>query len=35
MSTSLWDHAFGIRGSESTRTDSLGGHVIFTLHQNP
>ena len=34
MSTSLLDHAFGIRGSESTRTDYQAGQVIFTIHQD-
>ena len=35
MSTSLLDHAFGIRAYESTRTDSQDGQVIFTIHQEP
>ena len=35
MSTSLLSHAFGIRGSEHTRTDSHGGQVTFTIHQDP
>jgi transposase len=33
MSTSLLDHAFGIRGYEYTRTDYQDGQVIFTIHQ--
>src|SRR3954467_8415958 len=35
MSTSLLYHAFGIRGYQYTRTDYQGGHVIFTIHQEP
>jgi transposase len=35
MSTSLPDHAFGIRGFEYTRTDYQDGEVIFTIHQDP
>jgi transposase len=35
MSTSLLYHAFGIRGSDSVRTDYQGGAVIFTIHQDP
>src|SRR5262245_49769527 len=35
MSTSLLDHAFGIRGYESVRTDYHGGETIFTLAQDP
>ena len=35
MSTSLLDHAFGIRGYEYVRTDYRGGQVIFTIHQGP
>src|SRR5512135_1552347 len=35
MSTSLWDHAFGIRGYQYTRTDYQDGHTIFTIHQEP
>ena len=31
MSISLLYHAFGIRGSESTRTESQDGQVIFTI----
>jgi transposase len=29
------DHAFGIRGDPSTRTDYHDGQVIFTIHQEP
>jgi transposase len=35
MSTSLLDHAFGIRGYEYVRTEYQGGQVIFTIHQEP
>jgi transposase len=35
MSTSLLDHAFGIRGYQYTRTDFQGGQVIFSIHQEP
>jgi transposase len=35
VSTSLLDHAFGIRGYQSTRTDYQDGQVIFTIHQEP
>ena len=35
MSTSLLDHAFGIRGYKYSRTDYQGGHTIFTIHQDP
>jgi transposase len=35
MSTSLLYHAFGIRGYQYTRTDYQGGHVIFTVRQEP
>jgi len=35
MSTSLLDHAFGIRGDRSTRTDDQGGQTIFTIDQEP
>ena len=35
MSTSLLYHAFGIRGYTYRRTDYQGGHVIFTIHQEP
>jgi transposase len=35
MSTSLLYHAFGIRGYEYIRTDYQGGHVIFTIRQEP
>jgi transposase len=35
MSTRLLYHACGIRGSEYTRTDYQGGHVIFTIHPDP
>jgi transposase len=35
MSTSLLYHAFGIRGSDSVRTDYRGGQVIFTIAQDP
>src|SRR5512142_2911123 len=35
MSTSLLDHAFGIRGYPYTRTDYQDGQVIFTIHQEP
>ena len=34
MSTSLLYHAFGIRGYQYTRTEYLGGQVIFTIHQD-
>jgi transposase len=34
MSTSLLDHAFGIRGYDYVRTDYQGGEVIFTIHQD-
>src|SRR6476646_8584667 len=35
MYTSLWYHAFGIRGYYYTRTDYRDGHTIFTIHQEP
>src|SRR3954470_11377124 len=35
MSTSLLDHAFGIRGYQYTRTDYQGGQVIFTIRHEP
>ena len=35
MSTSLLDHAFGIRGYHYTRTDYQDGQTIFTIHQEP
>ena len=35
MSTSLLDHAFGIRGYDYARTDYQGGEVIFTISQDP
>ena len=35
MSTSLLYHAFGIRGYQSTRTESQAGQRIFTIHQEP
>jgi transposase len=35
MSTSLLSHAFGIRGYQYTRSDSQGGQVIFSIHQEP
>ena len=34
MSTSLLNHAFGIRGYEYTRTGYQNGEVIFTIHQD-
>src|SRR3982751_6256405 len=35
MSTSLLDHAFGIRGYRYTRTDYQDGQTIFTIRQEP
>jgi transposase len=35
MSTSLLDHAFGIRGYEYVRTEYRGGEVVFTIRQEP
>jgi hypothetical protein len=35
MSTSLLDHAFGIRGYEYVRTDYQDGQVIFAIQQEP
>ena len=35
MSTSLLDHAFGIRGYDYVRTDYQDGQVIFTIEQDP
>src|SRR3954465_7516242 len=35
MSTSLLDHAFGIRGYHYTRTDYQDGATIFTIRQEP
>jgi transposase len=35
MSTSLLDHAFGIRGYESVRTDYRDGATNFTIRQDP
>jgi transposase len=35
MSTSLLDHAFGIRGYEYVRTEYRGGEVVFTVRQEP
>jgi transposase len=34
MSTSLLDHAFGIRGYDYVRTDYQDGQVIFTIEQD-
>jgi hypothetical protein len=33
MSTSLWNHAFGICGYRYSRTDSHDGQTIFTIRQ--
>ena len=35
MSTSLLDHAFGIRGDQYTRTNSHNGQTIFAIHHDP
>src|SRR5512142_3455388 len=35
MSTSLLYHAFGIRGSQYTRTDYRDGQTLFTIRQEP
>ncbi len=35
MSTSLLDHAFGIRGYQYTRTDYHDRQTVFTIHQDP
>src|SRR5438270_478939 len=35
MSTSLLDHAFGIRGYDYVRTDYQDGQVIFSIAQDP
>jgi|GEM_PF-4588579 len=35
MSTSLLDHAFGIRGDPYVRTNGQGGQRVFTIRQEP
>jgi transposase len=35
MSTSLRYHAFGLRGSDSVKTEYTGGRVVFTIRQRP
>jgi hypothetical protein len=35
MSTSLVDHAVGIRGDECSRIKSDNGEVVFAIHQGP
>ena len=35
MSTSLLDHAFGVRGYGHVRTNYHGGEMIFTIAQDP